>query len=230
MSTILLIHGTWLGGWVWDRVVPLLRESGHTIIAPDLPGLAGDSAAASAGIDPSVHAAAIVDLLERSDLQDVVLVGHSYGGIVAREAATSTRVGRIIYLDAFLPEAGESAFDLIPWLADAFVPVDDERPWLIAPLPPQALGIEDVDDVAWLAANMTPMPLATHSTAAAAVARVVPSTYVWCEVQPLMVEMAERARARGYDVVGIPTAHLPMVTHPELLAAAVDAAAKGRNR
>lgn len=230
MSTILLIHGTWLGGWVWDRVTPLLQALGHSVIAPDLPGLAGDAAAAHADIDPSVHATAIVDLLERSDLQDVVLVGHSYGGIVAREAAMSTRVARIVYLDAFLPEAGESAFDLIPWLADAFVPVDDGRPWLITPLPPQALGIEGADDVAWLTANMTPMPLATHTAAAAVVARDVPSVYVWCEVQPLMVEMADRARGRGYDVMGIPTAHLPMVTHPGLLADTLDAAVRGHIR
>lgn len=225
MSTFVLIHGTWLGGWAWDRVLPFLREAGHQVFAPDLPGLGGDAHSVHADIDPFVHAAAIVDLLDAEDLRDVVLVGHSYGGIVAQQASASDRVARVVFVDAFLPETGESAFDLLPWLADAFTPVDAERPWLIAPLSPAVLGIEADADAAWLTENMTPMPLATHTTGGVRPENAVPGTYISCVAQPIMAEMADRARGRGYDVVSIPTVHLPMITHPELLAETIQSAA-----
>jgi len=219
MTSMVLVHGTWLGGWVWQRVIPALEAAGHDVHAPDLPGLATDSAGAREDLGLHAHAAAIVRYLDDNSLTDVVLVGHSYGGIVAQAAASSTdRVSHLVFLDAFLAEEGESAFDLVPWLAGAFQPVSPEVPWLIAPLDPAGLGVTDPDDAAWLAAEMTPMPLATHREALAAPPPVgVPGHYIFCEALPLMEGMLDRAADRDLTVVRLPTAHMPMVTHPELL-------------
>lgn len=218
MTSIVLVHGTWLGGWVWQRVIPGLEAAGHDVHAPDLPGLAGDAAHARETHGLAAHGDAIVHYLNDNDLSDVVLVGHSYGGIVAQlTASSSDRVSRLVYLDAFLADAGESAFDLIPWLADAFQPVRSDIPWLISPLDPSGLGVTDRADAAWLASKMTPMPLATHKeTLAVAAPTGVPGHYVFCESLPLMESMLARANDRGLTIVRIPTAHLPMVTHPEL--------------
>lgn len=219
MTTVVLVHGTWLGGWVWQRVVPGLEAAGHDVHAPDLPGLAGDAGNAREDHGLAAHGAAIARYLDDNDLTEVVLVGHSYGGIVAQlAAASSDRVARIVYLDAFLADEGESAFDLIPWLEDAFQPVAPETPWLIAPLDAGALGVVEPADLEWLSAEMTPMPLATHSQALAVAAPSgIPGHYVYCEGLPLMEGMLGRAAARDLTVVRIPTAHMPMVTHPELL-------------
>lgn len=222
MSTIVLVHGTWLGGWVWDRTAPLLRASGHDVHAPDLPGLGEHAHTVHEGLDHVAHSSALADYLDEHDLSDVVLVGHSYGGIVVQALADSARVATVVHIDAFLPDEGESAFDLLPWLADAFQPVDDERPWLIAPLDAGALGVTEPDDVAWIAAHAVPMPLATHTAPARAVPVGAPTTYVYCEGLPVMAEMVTRAEARGYAVRRIPTAHMPMVTHPALLAGVLD--------
>ncbi|GAA2224620.1 alpha/beta hydrolase [Herbiconiux moechotypicola] len=219
MTQVVLIHGTWLGGWAWERLVPALTDTGHDVHAPDLPGLAGR--ASEAGLDTGLdtHIRSITAYLDEHDLHEAILVGHSYGGLVAQgAAAASERVAGVVYLDAFLAAEGESAFDLLPWLANAFQPVDDAHPWLVTPLDPAGLGVTDPTDAAWLTAHMTPMPLATHRDPAPA-PDATPAHYVYCEALPLMEGMLATADARGYSVTRIPTAHMPMVTHPDLLAA-----------
>lgn len=109
---IVLVHGGWHGGWVWDEVSGLLRAAGHNVRAPSLTGLAERSHLLSAVTDPDVHVADIARLIEFEQLQDVVLVGHSYGGMVVTGAASrlSGRIVALVYLDAFVPtESGVPA-------------------------------------------------------------------------------------------------------------------------
>lgn len=221
MTSMVLVHGSWLGGWVWERVIPSLAAAGHDAYAPDLPGLASDADHVTEEIDVMVHAAALRAFVDEHDLRDVVVVGHSYGGMVAQAAAAgNSRVAHIVYVDAFLAEDRESAFDLLPWLADAFHPVDADRPWLIAPIDPVGLGVTEAADVDWLTSRMTPMPVATHDQPFRASSGTVPGGhYLYCEALPLMEGMLDRARSRRLAIVTLPTAHMPMVTHPDLLAA-----------
>ncbi len=113
MSTIVLVPGAGLGAWAWDRVVPLLEASGHDVHAVTPAGLADEDRGRPAdGIGLSARIDALVALLERDDLREVVLVGHSLGGLAVHGAAAAVpeRIARLVLLDAVLPVDGVSAF------------------------------------------------------------------------------------------------------------------------
>ena len=109
-----LVTGAWHGGWAWRPVAEHLRAAGHTVFTPTLPGL-------SDGEDPTPYSLAdtsraVVDLIEGEDLQDVTLVGHSWGGYVITGAAPAVapRLRKLIYWSAFVPAAGRSLYDEVP--------------------------------------------------------------------------------------------------------------------
>ena len=158
MSTYLLVHGAWHSGQCWERVVPLLASAGHRVFAPSLTGY-GDTAhllGPEVGLD--THVDDIVDLIIEEDLTEVVLVGHSYAGLVISSAANRVpdRIARLVYLDAMVPEDGESAADVLP-LTQVLIDlaVRSDSGWRVPPLPemppPSGLfGVTDPADVAWL--------------------------------------------------------------------------------
>ena len=113
MSAYVLVHGAWHGGWCWRYVRPFLK--GHEIFAPSLTGLGERRHLARLDIDLDTHIADIVSILEMEDLRDVVLVGHSYGGMVITGAADRAheRIKRLVYLDAFVPENGKCTLDYV---------------------------------------------------------------------------------------------------------------------
>ena len=116
MSTFVLIHGAWHGGWCWGRVRSTLERQGHQVFAPTLTGLSDRAHLLSPAVGLSTHIEDIVRLIEAEDLRDVVLVGHSYAGLIVSGVACALpqRIGRRVYLDAFLPEDGEAGIDLLP--------------------------------------------------------------------------------------------------------------------
>lgn len=111
--TFVLMHGAWHGGWGWNAVGAHLRADGHRVLQPTAPGL-GDDDPRGVGLDDV--AASLVADIEAADLGDVVLVGHSWGGMVLSAAtpALRDRLSRLVYFSAFVPEAGESLYDLVP--------------------------------------------------------------------------------------------------------------------
>src|SRR4051812_17631525 len=116
MSTFVLVHGAWHGGWCWDRVAPRLRTAGHEVHAPTLTGLSERAHLLSPTVGLDTHVEDVVRLLDVLALRDVVLVGHSYAGQIVtavadrRPDAIATRV----YLDAFVGGDGDSAVSLRP--------------------------------------------------------------------------------------------------------------------
>lgn len=113
-ETFVLINGAWHGGWAWRPVAEHLRAAGHRVLTPTLPGLHD-------GDDPTRHhladvVDAVVDLVEREDLRDVTLVGHSWGGYVITGAAPrlARRLRKVVYWSAFVPAAGRSLYDEVP--------------------------------------------------------------------------------------------------------------------
>ena len=108
MSTFVLIHGAWHGGWCWSKVAPLLRKQGHAVIAPDLPGH-GEDNTPTAEITLKKYTDAVVALLDLQP-QPVVLVGHSMGGLVISEAAERRpeKIESLVYVCAFLLRSGET--------------------------------------------------------------------------------------------------------------------------
>jgi pimeloyl-ACP methyl ester carboxylesterase len=117
MSTYLLIHGAWHGGWCWRSVVPLLESAGHTVLAPDLPGH-GDDNTPAASVTLKDYADRVCEIVNTQS-ERVILLGHSMGGAVITQAAEncSEKIGALVYMCAFLPRNGDS---LMTWaLQDA---------------------------------------------------------------------------------------------------------------
>ena len=160
--TFVLIHGAWHGGWCWSRVSALLAAKGHRVFAPSLTGLADRSHLLSPAVNLDTHIADIVNLFKWEDLQDAVLVGHSYGGWPISGAIEKLlpQVSSIVYVDAFMPENGQRGMDLTSaqfqqQLREAVARGESGRP-----VPPaSAFRILDPKDVAWVAAKMTPQPV-----------------------------------------------------------------------
>src|ERR1700747_2846397 len=119
MATFVLVHGGWRGGWAGERVAKQLREAGHNVYAPSLTGLAERHHLLNAGVNLTTHIQDTVSLIEFENLTDVVLCGHSYGGIVISGVADqiSERISSLVYVDAFVPQDGDSIFTLS---SDAF--------------------------------------------------------------------------------------------------------------
>src|SRR5437879_1752139 len=106
MATFVLVHGAWHGGWCWKKLTPLLRSNGHDVFTPTLTGLGERAHLANQAIDLTTHIEDVVSTLDYEDLRGVILVGHSYGGIVISGVADRipARIGCVVYLDAFVPE------------------------------------------------------------------------------------------------------------------------------
>ena len=112
MSTYLLIHGAWHGAWCWTKVVPLLKQAGHTVIAPDLPGHGQDHTPPEQ-ITLEAYVSRVVSILEQVP-EPVILVGHDLGGMVISQVAEvcPEHICLLVYLAALLPRNGESAMQL----------------------------------------------------------------------------------------------------------------------
>jgi pimeloyl-ACP methyl ester carboxylesterase len=113
-ATYVLVHGAWHGSWCWKRVRKNLQDAGHQVFTPTLTGLGERSHLNSAAVNLSTHVADVANLFRWEDLSDVILCGHSYGGNVISGVADQVpeRIRTLVYLDAFVPEDGESLFDL----------------------------------------------------------------------------------------------------------------------
>jgi pimeloyl-ACP methyl ester carboxylesterase len=166
-ATFVLVPGAWMGGWIWTDMVTRLRAAGHRAHTLTLTGLAAGSPPREvAAVRLERHVQNVLDLLDGQDLADVVLVGHSYSGIVVGQAADRVpqRVRRSVHLGSFLPRDGRSLID--DWGADPEARsaerrqiVDDGMLW--APPPADALaGVPDLDpaNCSWLSARFVPHP------------------------------------------------------------------------
>jgi pimeloyl-ACP methyl ester carboxylesterase len=111
---IVLVHGAWSGSWSWRACADILRTRGFDVYAPTLTGLAERAHVAPEHVDLSSHVADIAGLMRFENLENVLIVGHSYGGMVITGAADReiSRVKAMIYLDAFVPENGQCLWDL----------------------------------------------------------------------------------------------------------------------
>ena len=115
MANIVLAHGAWSAAWAWKKMRPRFRAAGHEFFSPTYTGLGERAHLARPEVDLSTHIQDVVSEIEFEDLNDVVLLGHSYGGMVATGVADkiAPRLARIVYIDAFAPKDGQSLFDLV---------------------------------------------------------------------------------------------------------------------
>jgi len=108
-ATFLVCHGAWSAGWAWKKMHPLMAARGHRLVTPSYTGLGEREHLASPSIDLETHIEDILNVIHYEDLREVVLIGHSYGGMVATGVADRAReaIAQLIYLDAFVPEDGQ---------------------------------------------------------------------------------------------------------------------------
>src|SRR5262249_14757611 len=162
MATFVLVHGAWHGGWCWRKVSPFLEAAGHEVYAPTLTGLADRAAELSPEVGLNTHVRDVVDLFEERDLREVVLVGHSYGGMVITGAvdAVPERVGRLVFVATFVPRDGDSMVDVSPALMRLLLR-RQLRPdgWTLESR--GTYGVTTEPDRSWLLANVSPQPLKT---------------------------------------------------------------------
>lgn len=226
MATFVLVHGAWHGGWCWKRVTSLLRGAGHDVYAPTLTGLGERSHLLTPAVDLTTHIRDVVGVLEYEDLDGVVLVGHSYGGMVitgvAQHQQAAARVSHLIYLDAFLPESGTSIADY-PSRVDVHAIAESQGDgWRVpSSLRADGFGITNAADAAWVDARLGDHPYRAF-TQSLDLTEALPSrierSYILTS-QRTFVPHAERARAAGFHYRELlPAGHDAMVTQPAELA------------
>lgn len=221
MGIFVIVHGAWTGGWAWRRLRGMLQAQGHEVHTPTLTGLGERSHLAHAGIDLETHVKDVLAVLEHEDLSDVVLLAHSYGGMVGTGVLHRTveRIGRVVYIDAFVPRDGQCLFDLLPAGA-----ADKHRQaasrfgdgWRIPPMP--LPDDTSVADVAWITARRTMQPMHTFDSGIRLphVDVLPPRHFVYCTKHApgdVFKTFADRARQEpGWQCHTLAASHSPHVT------------------
>jgi pimeloyl-ACP methyl ester carboxylesterase len=238
MTQFVLVHGAWHGAWCWARVLPLLRAGGHAVHAVTLTGVGERAHLLSADIRLSTHIQDVLNLIACEELDDVVLVGHSYGGIVITGVADALQrqqpglLRHLVYVDASALHSGESwSSPHSPDVVAARVAAAMETGGVSMPPPDAAVfGLEGADRD-WVNRRMTPQPFGLYQDPlvfdAARVASL-PRTFVDCfkPALPNIEVMRRRARTEpGWRVLELATGHDAMVSVPRELAEALLACA-----
>jgi pimeloyl-ACP methyl ester carboxylesterase len=229
MATIVLAHGAWSAAWAWKKVRPLMARSGHSFFTPTYTGLGERAHLASPSIDLETHIADVMGVLEFEDLRNVVLLGHSYGGMVATSVADQARerIAQLIYLDAFVPEDGQCLFDLVPAQQRnaqraAAKSGDGYR------VPPNPIPEDtSAEDRAWIMGKRLPHPLKCMEQPLRLQhgALTLPRSYIFAlrNARGPFGQFATRARSTpGWRYYEIDSSHSPNITAPEALMGLID--------
>jgi pimeloyl-ACP methyl ester carboxylesterase len=233
MATYVLVHGGGHGGWCYDKVAPRLRAAGHDVYTPTLTGVGERSHLLGRDVDLDLHIRDVVAVLEYGDLPEVILVGHSYGGMVITGVAdrAAGRIGRLVYLDAANPVNGQSLVDVAGPVINAVRPdgkVVDGVELVLWPSPEAGAfyGVTDADDLAWMADRLTPHPWPCFEqklelTNEAALGEI-PQYHIVCTstLATRDKELMAQAHAAG-RLWDIDTGHDLMITEPDATAAAL---------
>ncbi len=223
-TTFVLVHGAWAGGWSWLRVAERLTARGHRVFAPALSGLGERSHLAHLDINLSTHVDDVVNEIRWKDLDAIVLVGHSYGGIVITGVVERVceRIASMVYVDAFIPADGQAFIDFAPDLT-----VNGR----VVPPPPTSKGdYFRASDRAWVDSKATPQPTATFTErlrVTGAYQLVPKKIFVratgWAGP---FATVAARARADpGWTVFELPCGHDVAIDMPDELAAILEGCA-----
>ncbi|HUE09086.1 MAG TPA: alpha/beta hydrolase [Acidimicrobiales bacterium] len=233
MATYVLVHGGGHGGWCYQRVARLLRAEGHEVHTPTLTGLGERAHLLDEQVDLQRHVTDVAALLHFEDLLDVILVGHSYGGMVITGAADRKpeRVGRLVYLDAATPVNGQSLEDVAGPVINAVRPmgqVVDGIELVLWPGPDAGLlyGVTDPEDLAWMAERLTPHPWKCFDQPLELgnedLLWAIPQYHIVCTSTLPTRDRDQMARAKAEGRLwDIDTGHDLMITEPEKTADAL---------
>lgn len=230
MANYIIIHGGWGGGWEWTPVAARLREKGHTVFTPTLTGM-GERQHLGQDVGLYDHVQDIQAVIEFEELKNVILCGHSYGGMVITAVADRIpeRISMLVYMDAFIPEHGQAIRDLLPApFVDALIASAEERPdrKIAVPeqvLPPEGDIAEDIRQK--YIARMRPQPVKTFLEAVALSGAVerLRRAYVRCTTEldiddDLLGPYAKKAKAENWPYRELATAHDMHLLDPDATA------------
>jgi pimeloyl-ACP methyl ester carboxylesterase len=231
-----LVHGAWHGGWCWQRVSSQLRAHGGIVYTPTLSGQGEHKNTLSPAVNLETHILDIVNLIEMEDLHNVILVGHSYAGTVIAGVADRIpeRLSKLVFLDAILPENGQSAFGIQPKaVQDAMVKAAEKDSGLTIPAwPAETFGVNDPADASWVNARLTGHPFRTFTQTLVLqhpYGNHLPLIYIACTVKalPAIVPFAEKTKnSKDWRYYALATGHDAMITAPEKTAALLESFAK----
>ncbi len=240
-STFVLVHGAAHGGWCWRRVADRLSAAGHRVYTPTLTGLGARAHLLSpqVGLDTAIKD--VVGVLEYEELDDVVLVGHSFGATVVCGVAARARkhLRALVLLDGLLAQPGSSILDgFDPSTAAARLAATQVTAGTrtLPPLDLPAIGVTDDEDTAWLRRRLTPHPVRTYTDPLMVdppLAAGLPCSYVACTDPPYPPVARSAAMAReepGWHYSELPTGHDAMITAPAEVAAILLGAAGTHGR
>ena len=224
MSTFVLVHGAWHGGWCWKRVRRSLQAQGHEVFTPTLTGVADRSHLLSREVNLETHIADVTNLILWEELSDVVLCGHSYGGPVISGVADRIpdRIGALVYLDAFVLQNGQSVQDVLP----AGQKLGED--WKVPPITAETFNV-NAHDRDWVNRQCTAQPLATfqqpiHLTGALDAIKHVTFILASGWGPGPFPPFYELAKTKGWKTLAIESGHDVMLDQPEALTEALLAA------
>lgn len=226
MAIFVLVHGSWHGGWCYARVAKLLREAGHDVYTPTLTGMGERSHLAGIEINLDTHVQDIVNVVTYEDLNEVILCGHSFGGVVITGVAAKIpeRLKSLFYLDAFVPDDGQSYFDLvstdiISMILGAAKTAGGKSP----PIPAAAFNVNERDR-AWVDKLCVPQTLAAFAQSVSLGVNSVAArrrTYVYATANGMNTFDATYERFKAdpnWTVHTVHCGHDVMLDEPEELA------------
>lgn len=230
MATFLVCHGAWSAGWAWAKMHPLMSARGHRLITPTLTGLGERSHLAHPDIDLETHIADILGALKYEGLSHVNLIGHSYSGMVATGVADRARdrIAQLIYIDAFVPRDGESAFDVLPESVRAQRQAGASSNADGRGIPPGPMPPDTPPEIrAWCEPLRVPQPVKTFEQKLKLRngPLTLPRQYVYClrkSPDDRFRVFYERARSDGWATHEIDASHNPHLTCPDVLADLLD--------
>jgi pimeloyl-ACP methyl ester carboxylesterase len=227
-QTFVLVHGAWHGGWCWSRVADRLRAAGHQVFTPTQTGLGERKHLLSKDITLDTFTKDIVNVIEAEELSNIVLVGHSFGGLAITGTADAMpeRIRHLVYLDSLMVEGGKSPFDSLPpdVVAARRKAAEETSGGLSLPNPPpSAFGVSDAKDTEWVKRRLTPHPLGTYTSTLnikGPVGNNLPRTYIHCNnpVYAALQKSRDWVKAQqGWRWAEIATGHNAMVMAPDEL-------------
>jgi pimeloyl-ACP methyl ester carboxylesterase len=230
MATFVIVHGGWGGGWEWTDVARKLRQQGHEVFTPTLTGLGEREHLGGQDTGLSDHIEDVVKVLEFEQLTDVVLCGHSYGGMVVTGAAdrVAERIRLLVYVDAFVPDDGQAGRDLVPpEFAEEVMRSADERgdgrfPIPEDLLPPEGALSAERREAYIMRLRPQTLPTFTEPVRLSGAVDELARAFVRCTTDDIMAPFAERALAEGWTYRELATPHDPQLFDPEAITAILD--------